>query len=273
MEPETQLEIGRQGFRNWGLGRDEGIRNAMRAIVPIMKWLILVLLVFLTSSWGQTLSQGSILPLRLNSSLNSGKAKLGQTITARVMQDIPHSKVREGAKVIGHVLSVKRARNAQKAELTFRFDVVCASKHCFPMNTNLRALAAMMEVEAAQIPPSGPDRGTPWEWATRNLIGGEVAYGQGGPVARGTDTVGRAVADGVLVRVEQNSARGCRGEIDGNAELQALWVFSSDACGIYGYPNLTISHSGRTAPVGEIKISSNENINIRSGSGMLLRVN
>lgn len=189
------------------------------------------------------------------------------------MQDVPHSNVREGAKLIGHVLNVKRALDGQKAELMFRFDSVCASKHCFAVNTNLRALASMMEVQQAQVPPSGPDRGTPWAWTTRNLIGGEVAYGQGGPVARGTDTVGHALVDGVLVRVERNSARGCRGEIAGNPQLQAFWVFSSDACGTYGFPNLTITHSGRTAPYGDITISSGENINVRSGSGMLLRVN
>ena len=242
-----------------------------------MKWLscfLLVLTLMLrTLCWGQALSNGSILPVRLNSSLNTKKAKPGQTITARVMQDIPHSKVREGAKLIGHVLNFKRALDRQRAELTFRFDSVCASKHCFAVNTNLRALASMMEVEQAQVPPTGPDRGTPWAWTARNLIGGEVAYGQGGPVARGTDIVGEAVVDGVLVRPERNSARGCRGEIGDNPQLQAFWVFSADACGAYGFPNLTITHSGRTAPYGDITLSSDENINVRSGSGMLLRVN
>lgn len=134
-------------------------------------------------------------------------------------------------------------------------------------------MASPLDVEDAQLPPTGPDRGTPWVWATRNLIGGEVAYGEGGPVARGTDTVGTALAEGILAKPKSDSARGCRGEIAGNAQLQALWVFSSDACGVYGFPNLRITHAGRAAPSGEITISSSEDINVRSGSGMLLRVN
>ena len=78
------------------------------------------------------------------------------------------------------------------------------------MTTNLRALASMMDVEDTQIPPTGTDRGTPWAWRTRNLIGDEVAYGEG-PVARGTDIVGQAVADGVLAPVRRNPEAGCRG--------------------------------------------------------------
>jgi len=130
-----------------------------------------------------------------------------------------------------------------------------------------------MDVEGAQIPATAPDRGTPGAWATRNLIGGEVAYGEGGPVTRGTETIGQALAEGILAKPEPDSARGCRGAIAGNADPQALWVFSSDACGVYGFPSLDITHAGRSAPSGEITISSREDINIRSGSGMLLRVN
>jgi hypothetical protein len=220
-----------------------------------------------------SLPKGDILAIRLNSSLNSRKTKPGQAITATVMQDIPNSSIRKGARVLGHVLTVTRATNPQPAEISFRFDAVRSRRRTFTVNTDLRALASALDVEDAQVPPTGPDRGTPWAWATRNLIGGEVAYGQGGPVSRGTQNVGRALAEGVLVKAEPNSTRGCRGEIDGNTQLQALWVFSSDACGICGFPNVTIAHAGRSAPLGQITISSPGDINIRSGSGILLRVN
>ena len=75
-----------------------------------------------------------------------------------------------------------------------------------------------------------------------------------------------------MVRVDPNAARGCRGELGDASNLQALWVFSSDACGVYGFPSLTIAHAGRKAPVGEIKLVSEQNIHIRSGNAMLLRV-
>ncbi len=220
---------------------------------------------------------GTVLPAQLISSLNSQKSKSGQSITARIMQDVPLSpqnRIHAGAKVMGHVVMVRAGKDGQSAAITLRFERLKFAHQSLPISTSLRALASMMEVEAAQVPPSGPDRGTPWAWTTRNLIGGEVAYGENGPVARGDEIVGRALADGVLVPLRANPTSGCRGGFAGNNQPQALWVFASDACGVYGIPDLQIAHAGRTAPVGEITLTARpENLNVRSGSGMLLRVN
>jgi hypothetical protein len=65
----------------------------------------------------------------------------------------------------------------------------------------------------------------------------------------------------------------CRGALDGNDQPQAVWVFSSDACGLYDFRNVTLTHAGRTSPVGETRLESPKgNLNIPSGSGLLLRV-
>ena len=101
-----------------------------------------------------------------------------------------------------------------------------------------------------------------------------MAYGEGGPVVHGTQVVGQALADGVLLRLDANPSSGCGGEFPGNNEPQALWVFSSNACGVYGMEGVQIAHAGRTAPHGEITFISKEgNLKIPSGSSMLLRVN
>ncbi len=238
------------------------------------------LFVFATQLFGQSaIPAGTILPVRLNSSLNSRKVKTGQVITGRVAQDVPlpsGSKIHAGAKVIGHVVEVKRAIAGSGAQVSIRFDTLLDSGRQIPLTANLRALASMMAVEQAQIPDTGPDRGTPENAWTTDQIGGEVVYRGGGPVANGLRSVGEPTSNGVLVHVSGEPGTKCRGENEGQYDdrLQALWVFSSDACGTYGFPDLAITHAGRTNPVGEITLASDHgDFNVQAGGGMLLRLN
>lgn len=235
-----------------------------------------VLLAIGTESFAQSaIPPGVILPVQLNSSLNSKKSKPGQIVTARVMQDVPLAsggRIRAGSKVIGRVLDAVEAQNGMGARISLRFDTLEVSGRRIPITTNLRALASMMEVEDAQIPKTGPDRGTPEDAWTTVQVGGNVVYRGGGPVANGLNVVGTPAPNGVLVRVASKPGTRCRGSLVGD-RLQALWVFSSDACGAYGFSDLTIAHAGRTDPVGQITLASaKKNIDIRSGSGLLLRV-
>ena len=219
---------------------------------------------------------GTILPVALNSSLNSRKTKPGQVITARVMQDVPlspASTIHAGAKVIGQVLDVTAANGTAGGRVSFRFETLLVSKQRIPITTNVRALASMMAVEDAQLPAAGPDRGTSENAWTTVQVGGEVVYRGGGPVANGLRSVGTPAANGVLVHVSGDPGTKCRGETEGNDRLQALWVFSSDACGAYDFPDLAIAHAGRTNPVGEVILTSDHgDVNVKAGSGMLLRV-
>jgi hypothetical protein len=243
-----------------------------------VKGFLIVLLLFSLAAIAQVaIPAGTILPIELSSSLQTQKSKPGQRIRARIMQDVPLSRnqqIKAGTKVSGEVLSASPMEKGQFVEISFRFDTLQFKHGSIPLSTSLRALASMMEVQAAQTPRMSTDRGMPWAWRTRDLVGGEAAYGEGGPVTHGEETVGRALADGVLVRVRANQRYGCRDEAAGNTQLQALWIFSSDACGLYGVNDAHITHTGRTDPEGVIKIGSNRGkINIRSGSAMLLSVN
>jgi hypothetical protein len=241
------------------------------------RFLFVTLIAFSTQLFGQDeIPVGTILPVQLNSSLRSDKARVGEQISARIMQDVPlpgGRKIHAGAKVIGHIVAARPAVNGMMADLSLRFDTLATGKRRVPMITNLRALATMMDVSEAQVPESGPDRGTSENAWTTDQIGGEVVY-RGGVVANGSNIVGNSVlGSGVLVHLRSIPGTKCRGEMDGNDQVQALWVFSSDACGLYDLPNLTLAHAGRSDPVGQISLhSSNGNVKIRGGSGMLLRV-
>lgn len=224
--------------------------------------------------WAQaTIPSGTILPVRLNCPLKSSHNRAGEIISARIMQKVPipgNRDIPEGAKIVGHIVSVEPASDSQGGTVSFRFDSVIMGKQKIPISTDLRALASMMDILEAQVPDSGPDRGSPENFWVTHQIGGDVDY-HGGQVTQGSFTVGQSVTNGVLVRLTSHAGSKCRGQADDNP--QALWVFSSDACGLYSYSQLVIAHAGRTEPVGEITIRSQQgNFDIRSGSGMLLRV-
>jgi hypothetical protein len=201
---------------------------------------------------------GTVLPIRLDKSLSSRKSKPGERVAGRIMQDVPLGSglsVHSGARIVGHVLDVSSASSGGNSKISFVFDAVEIRHSSIPVTTNLRALASPLEIDGAQIPLYGGDRGTP-------------------STARGESAVGKPVPGGVLVAMRAAEGKPCRGIVDGNNQPQALWLFSSDACGVYGYPQVEITHAGRTNPLGQIVLSSTDgrDLNIRAGSGMLLRV-
>ena len=235
-------------------------------------------LFFGTASFAQNLiPNGTILPVKLNASLNSKKGKVGQEITGTLAQDVPlapGSKIRAGSKLVGHIIAVTGAGKATGAKLAFRIDTLETAGRSISLTTDLRAIASMMEVHEAQLPKSGPDRGTSeTAWATQQ-VGNEVVYHGGWSVTNGPEVVGKSLlSGGVLAQVRSHPWTPCRGELDNNDQPQALWVFASDACGSYGFADLTIAHAGRTEPVGQIVLASQKgNIDVRGGSGMLFRV-
>ncbi len=242
-----------------------------------MKILAAFMLLYVAASFAQdAIPAGTILPVQLNSSVRSDKARRGDAVEATVMQNVPlpgNLKLRAGTKVIGHVADVRLRNSGSEPVISLQFDAVLVRKKRIPVIMSLRAMASMMEISDAQVPETGADRGTSeFEWTT-DQIGGEVNYRAAGIVADGLNVVGHSAMDSTLVRVRANPGMKCRGAVGGNASPQALWVFSSNACGLYGFPDVALVHAGRSNPMGEIDLASRKgNVNLRAGSGMLLRV-
>ncbi len=220
----------------------------------------------------RALPAGTILPISINQGINAEKARPGQEICGVVMQNIPGTSIHRGAKILGHIVESTAIRNGPK-RLEIKFDAVETHGLRIPLKAGLRALASYTEVASAQIPEDSPDSGVVPEDATTQQIGGDQVYRGGGPVAVGTQTVGRPTPHGVLALPRVQQGKACRGALEGNDRPQALWLFSTDACGVYGYSNIHIEHAGRTDPQGAIILSAKKGkLNINSGSGLLLRV-
>lgn len=220
---------------------------------------------------------GTVIPVELNTSLSSAKSTVGEKISARVMQDVPlkdGDKIPRGARVTGRVLAVTRSTNGGGARIALRFDELTEAHRTLSLTADLRAVASMVDVHEAGVPPMGSDRGTSELDYTTVQVGGDVVYRGGGPVMNGSRVVGEPVANGVLSEVSEKPGSDCRGLIGGATQRQALWVFSSDACGTYGLGETKIVHAGRTEPLGEIVLeSAHGEVKLQNGSGMLLRIN
>jgi hypothetical protein len=218
---------------------------------------------------------GTLLPVVLDTSMSFEKVKPGQVVTGKIAQDVPlpdGSKIRRGSAVQGHVTEVVPSTNGPK--LTIRFDRVRHDGAWVPVVTDLRAIAGFMAVQEAHVPLEAPGEGSPYEWLPTSQIGGDTVYGLRGPVMSGQNTsevIGESVPNGVLAKISANDS--CRGDIDNSNQRQALWVFSGDACGVYGIGHLKIDHAGRTDPQGSIVLAAeNHNVKLNNGDGLLLRV-
>ncbi len=231
------------------------------------------------SSIQSVIPPGTILPVRLRTAISSQKSKSGQLIIGKIAQDIPlpdGSKIRAGSRVEGQLIEVIPAGTSSGPKLSLRFDKVYAQGSAISVTTNLRAIAGFMEVQDAGVPVETTSEGTPFDWLPTTQIGGDSVYGLRGPVMSAEDPsqlVGKSTYDGVLARPRAKKGTECRGAAYGNDNPQALWVFSTDACGAYGIEHLNIVHAGRTAPEGTIVLASqSQNLKLRNGDALLLRV-
>lgn len=236
-------------------------------------WMLAAILILPAAATAQSpLPDGTILPISLDWGLSASKVHPGQQIRAEVMQDVPGTSIRRGAKVLGHVVEVHLSGNGP-ATLGFSFDSVVMHGQTIPIKANLRALASRLEVDEAQVPEDMSSRGLNEETWTTEQIGGDQDYRGGGPVAAGLTTIGQPAPYGILAVPRIQPGQPCRGVVAGATRPQALWLFSADACGLYGFPNLRIEHAGRTDPAGMIVLSAaNGKLVLYGGTGMLLRV-
>lgn len=233
------------------------------------------------SSKGNSINKiprGTILPVILRSGFSLETAKAGRLLHGEIAQEVPLGNgvtIHKRAKVEGHIVDAKAAANGLGHTAEVRFDKVNVAGEWVPVVTNLRAIAGFMAVIDAGTPIEAPTEGSPYNWLPKEQIGGDTAYGVGGPVRSADDSkvVGKFLGDGMVGEVSTTEGSKCRGAMDNN-NAQALWVFSSEACGVYGIEHLRIEHAGRTEPVGTIVLVSDaRNLKLREGDGLLLRVN
>jgi len=190
-----------------------------------------------------------------------------------VMQDVivgSGETLPKGAKVTGHVIeAVVPGNRSDESKISFQFDQVLLGNQNHSITTNLRAVASKYAVRAAASQSTSNEN-----TESQVQIGGDqISYGEDGLVLVGSQVVGKYTSQGVLAYGGQDLGTPCRGTIDDRDHPQAFWLFSVNACGAYGFGDLTVFHAGRTTPIGEVTLSSKSKVlKVDKGSGMLLLV-
>jgi hypothetical protein len=218
---------------------------------------------------------GYMLPVHLERTVSLKHARAGDSIEARIMQEVPlpnRERIPVRSLLKGSILHVARDEDEIGVELTLRFDTLIEHRQRFAVATGLRAIASNMAVHEAQMPLNEADEAMPLGWASTVQIGGDYRFGDGSRVRnRHKETVGRAVPGGVLVRVSANPKMGCDSPPAAANQPQALWLFSADACGVYGLKGVQLTHNGQSAPLGEITLHFKKaDMVLRAGAGLLL---
>jgi hypothetical protein len=225
-------------------------------------------LCFATVLAAQNLPAGTAIPVMLNSTLNSKDSKPGETIEGKLMQEVllpSGAKIKSGSRVTGHVVSVEGTGSLSR--ITVNVDGLQSQGRTIPLNLTLRAMAAAANVFQAKTPIDATSTyESSYGWTTKQ-IGGDVVFRGRGYIASPQGKVGRWNGTGAWGKLMP--AGDCLAT-NINDQEQALWVFSTTACGIYGFENLKLTHDGSTAPVGQLTLESTKDILVRGGSGWLL---
>lgn len=234
-----------------------------------------VALLLATFTAAQEVPAGTLLPVTLLRSLKAGKAKPNDPVIAKLAQyaQIGGLRVPRGTEVTGHVVDSRAASPGSPAQLVLSFDSVKINGHELPITASLRALASMQAVSDAQLPTNlVDDYGSSLrDWNTTQ-VGGQQVYRGAGTVMDGAEVVGTASVVGEIFGRPQTAVRSaCARDAVGDS-TQAFWVFSTDACGLYGLGDMKLSHAGRTAPVGQIALESSDKLQLQGGSVFLLVV-
>jgi hypothetical protein len=234
--------------------------------------LALLGLAFAPASRATTLPDQTTIPVIFTHTVNSGKAKAGDVVTAKTMQVVllPNGdQLPKGTLVTGHVVENRPFKfdetpyAAQQASyLSIQMDRVVDKGVPSPVATSVRALANASSVEEALTPRRTDETDS---LGTMVLVGGGHYSPIGKLVTVGPedDIVGYNKKQGVFARLLPGGF-GC----DGTQTEQSVGIFSPDACGLYGFVSDHLSASG-----GAFRLeSTHHTVTLYAGSAALLQV-
>ncbi|MHB8302478.1 MAG: hypothetical protein ACYDC6_06515 [Acidobacteriaceae bacterium] len=225
----------------------------------------------------QPLPNGTAIPIAFTRTIDAGKARPGDPVLAKTMQIVlygPTESIPKGSKVIGHVVEAKAfVDQDEPSTIEIQFDKIEYKQQTTPFRASVRALANVMDVAAATRPTDASDMDPSRAFT---LVGGDQEMpGEKQVYSADGDDVGINNRFGIFSRLEPGESINRLGRITcaGIPTLQSVAIFSSTACGLYGFPDTFLRLTGNESNNGTIELESNRyTIEVHSGSAALLQV-
>jgi hypothetical protein len=203
------------------------------------------------------IASGSVIPVQLTKTIDAKKAKSGDTVEAKVTQDMKSQNgdllLPKDTKVTGHITEAQAHSKEQKeSQVGIAFD-----------HAVVRSGADMqlpMSIQAIIAPPS---------MNPNNAENG----GQPSTPSGGISPGGRAPGMGGNAPANPNSSAGTNMPADNGAPANNPQTpITANTQGVVGFSNLTLSAAPNPAK-GSVVGSEKGNVKLESGTLMLLRVN
>jgi len=206
------------------------------------------------------IAPGSVIPVQLAKSINAKKAKKGDEVVAKVMQDLQNNAgtvlVPKDTKFIGHVTEAEaRSKEQKESQVAIAFDrAVLKNGEQMQMPMSIQAIIAPphRNPAGAEQPSSSPSSGT----------GGAPtsAGGTYGSMGRGTAPASSAPQTAGSEPAGAPAGNSSQPQVTGNTQ------------GVVGIPDLKLSTAPDPAQ-GSVVSSEKNNVKLEDGTFLLLRVN
>jgi hypothetical protein len=222
-----------------------------------------------------SLPGGTAIPITFPHTLDAAKLKVGDAVITKTDQVIlgpGGERIPRGSKLVGSVVDVQPPKTStDPSELAIKFETLNVRAQAFPIHVALRAVASFVLSYSSTSPAA--DYGS-LDSDLYRQVGGDYFFLYSVVYSNDWTEVGKSSRDGVFVKLQSVQLSNSRDHVvcDSTDTLQSVGVFASSACGVYGFPNLTVDASGADYS-GAIRFrSTKRTVKIASGSSALLQV-
>lgn len=211
-----------------------------------------------------SLASGTTVNAELSASIDSKKAKAGDSVMAQVIEAVKEdgkTLIPKGTKIVGHVTQASaRSKGDAESSLAIRFDkAVLKNGQEITLSVWIRAIA----VEPRNVYQPGPEQST---------IAGTPAAGQSPMGASHSTMSGPPAATAPPVGASTDTGAGSERTAGAAGGLNSAGQLAANSRGVFGLEGVQLSTDASSTAQGSLISSSGKNLHLDSGTRLLLAV-